>query len=427
MKGREFTIDAEERFYDVVDDPLFHSEDRNLIYQALQRELRPILFGEYLRRYIYGKAGMTEDFESVPVSEYQQILVTNFRSNETPASFGEGRTSLRAMAKNWLTQQTVSRQVVLLLGFGLRMTVEEVNEFLTKALHEHRLSPKDPMEVICRYCYQNRLDYDRFDVLYQQFRLLNPTEEGAGLEATRKLEGLVSGVQTDRELFAYLERLMASHAEGTRGTTARLHFGELYAKAQALTANFYNTMAAEDMDIAVNRLQDALDRDDGLYEDQKRDRVQHLQERRRTWTPAEISPADMEKVFCSSIPMRKDGNYLPIKESQLYRQFEGKRFHRKHMHDILAGKAAVTRFDLITLNFYCCAMEADPEERVIARYGDFVNSTNALLEDSSMGSLYLANPYECFVLMCMLSEDPLGTYADVWELSFQESQGDESL
>ena len=200
MKGREFTIDAEERFYDVVDDPLFHSEDRNLIYQALQRELRPILFGEYLRRYIYGKAGMTEDFESVPVSEYQQILVTNFRSNETPASFGEGRTSLRAMAKNWLTQQTVSRQVVLLLGFGLRMTVEEVNEFLTKALHEHRLSPKDPMEVICRYCYQNRLDYDRFDVLYQQFRLLNPTEEGAGLEATRKLEGLVSGVQTDREL-----------------------------------------------------------------------------------------------------------------------------------------------------------------------------------------------------------------------------------
>ena len=74
------------------------------------------------------------------------------------------------------------------------------------------------------------------------------------------------------------------------------------------------------------------------------------------------------------------------------------------------------------MNFYCSALDLNPEQKIIARYGEFVRSTNALLNDSSMGSLYLANPYECFVLMCMLSEDPLGTYADVWELSYEEAQ-----
>ena len=35
-----------------------------------------------------------------------------------------------------------------------------------------------------------------------------------------------------------------------------------------------------------------------------------------------------------------------------------------------------------------------------------------------MGELYVANPYECFILMCILSDDPLGTYADVWEMAY---------
>ena len=36
-----------------------------------------------------------------------------------------------------------------------------------------------------------------------------------------------------------------------------------------------------------------------------------------------------------------------------------------------------------------------------------------------MGELYIQNPYECFLLICMLAEDPLGTYADVVERSYE--------
>ena len=42
-----------------------------------------------------------------------------------------------------------------------------------------------------------------------------------------------------------------------------------------------------------------------------------------------------------------------------------------------------------------------------------------MLAECSMGELYIQNPYECFLLICMLAEDPLGTYADVVERSYE--------
>ena len=57
-----------------------------------------------------------------------------------------------------------------------------------------------------------------------------------------------------------------------------------------------------------------------------------------------------------------------------------------------------------------------PESK--ARYLKFHESMNVILEKCFLGKLYIQNPYECFVLMCILSDEPLGTYADVWELSY---------
>ncbi|MDR1616957.1 MAG: hypothetical protein LBR98_08100, partial [Syntrophomonadaceae bacterium] len=54
-----------------------------------------------------------------------------------------------------------------------------------------------------------------------------------------------------------------------------------------------------------------------------------------------------------------------------------------------------------------------------ARYTAFVDSANRMLNECLMGELYVANPYECFILMCILSDGPLAAYADVWEKSFE--------
>ncbi len=102
------------------------------------------------------------------------------------------------------------------------------------------------------------------------------------------------------------------------------------------------------------------------------------------------------------------------------KQFAGKRFSRQRIHGILKGETEVNRFDLITLNFFVFSQKTEEYKSAESLYGSFIDSTNEILEKCFLGPLYIANPYECFILMCLLSGDPLGTYADVWELSYQE-------
>lgn len=124
--------------------------------------------------------------------------------------------------------------------------------------------------------------------------------------------------------------------------------------------------------------------------------------------------------YNSSIPVDRHGNLTPSMASKLNAQFSGKRFSRQHISDILAGKADVTRFNLIILNFFNYSQTLDEYPNAKARFMSFIESTNKMLDQCFLGELYISNTYECFVLMCILSDDPLGTYADVWELSYEQ-------
>lgn len=48
----------------------------------------------------------------------------------------------------------------------------------------------------------------------------------------------------------------------------------------------------------------------------------------------------------------------------------------------------------------------------------YIDEINPILNRCGMMDLYPVNPYESFVLMCLLSEYPLATYAEVWEQSY---------
>ena len=94
--------------------------------------------------------------------------------------------------------------------------------------------------------------------------------------------------------------------------------------------------------------------------------------------------------------------------------------NRQHISEILDGKGQITRYDLITLSFLVCYHQRDQFDSRLERYSHFVETTNDYLEKSDMGPLYPVNPYECFLMMCILSEDPVGTFSDVWEMSYND-------
>lgn len=381
----DFTQYMWENLYDVVDCSSFSDQDAELIYKSLESRLRFISFGDYLKRYIYRQAGLSEAFNEVALSEYQEIIMDSFSDTGTPASFESKTLKISAAAKKWLTQQTVKRKVVFLLGFGLCMSVKDVNDFLTKALREQQINVKDPFEVICWYCFKHGYGYPKFKKLWEIYQETPAGSVNLELmygDLTIGARNTLYNINSDIALMSFLSDLKTLDNVSKQSATCKMYFDQLLTRSKEVALAFYD--------------------DD-------------------TKTAEEISEADLEHIISATIPKDKHGNLTPSKKSKLHDQFDGKRFSRQHINEVMAGKSEVTRFDLITLNFFIYSQTLDAYTSINKRYASFVESTNLMLEKCGLGQLYITNPYECFVLMCILSEDPLCTYADVWEMSYIEN------
>ena len=417
----EFTDHARRSVEKITQDPYFRDSDPEMILDALMNEIRSVSFGDYLRRYIRKK---DPEHPNASTEEDADYLCAAFRKGNVPPSFTPTTAKIKALAKNWLTQRTVSRNVVLLLGFALEMTPDDVNEFLAKALREPRLDPKDPFEVICWYCYRYQLPYDQFEKLWNRFSAgtAGPEESALLLDSTVRVRNRLESIGTEAQLADYLIRIGLVHGSGRQSISARKQFDQLYGESRRLVAEMKTEMEKDDAETDAGRYAEELSRSDRIFDFQKRKQIRKRREAYRTYTAEDITPADIENVLYSAVPKDRNGNMIPMKESMLNLQFSGKRLNRQHLTEILEGTGAINRFDLITLSFFAATGETDRYELPAQRYDAFIRSTNQVLKDSDMDPLYVTNPFESFVMMCMLTDDPLGSFADVWELSYSAGQ-----
>ena len=416
---KDFTQIAHEVFYDTVDDPYFRDKDLESIYDVLMRKIRVVPFGNYLKRYIYNKAQMEGDYSAVPISEYRQIICDEFAERQTPASFEPTTVRIRSIAKNWLEQKSVSRSVVLLLGFGLGMPAEDVNEFLTKVLKEQGLNAKDPLEVICWYCYSNGFSYPKFEQLWEKYKTREKKESLTGsLENTSVFKQRLISIKNEPLLWQYLDNLPIQPGTYRQSVMARKQFDRLYQDTCQWVADTMNEMEALDLSVSVERLQDKLDHSDRYFDCEKKDILDEQKRQTKTYTREDVTPADVERVIMASVPKDKNGNLLPMKTSTLNTVFSGVRLNRQHIGEILAGRAPITRNDLLTLSFFAFGRLIDDFDSRLSRYSAFIEFMNTVLKKSDMEEIYLVNPYEIFIVMCMLSDDPIGTFSDVWEKSY---------
>jgi hypothetical protein len=392
----EFTKKSEDAFYNAVDLDVFKDEDAETILNHLENNIRLIPFGDYLKRYIYLKAMMEGDYREIDIREYQNIIVNSFAENYTPKSFSETSAKIGALAKNWLSQASVNRSIVFLLGFGLNMCAEDVSDFLTKALRERDFNFKDPEEIIYWYCFSNGYKYRKMLTLKQQYEMLEPAPYiSVNGNKTIGARNIVREINDDDMLLHYLAGIKDNIPATSLSTTSWQWFSELYQKCKSLIAGFYNADEQERQEINTA------------------DKGSH-----KIWSSEDINEGDVEKILCCGTPVNVSGNLEKMSASKLSKYFTNKRFSRQHIAALLTKSAAVDRFDLITLNFFLFSQEYEGDNK--NRYIAFADSTNEILNDCMMGELYVANPYECFLLMCILSDCPLATYADVWEMSFDD-------
>ena len=132
VRDFDFTRKAMQGINRVITSEDFEDMDVDAIFDYLLNEMEIVVFKDYLKRYIYERAGIKEPFSKVPDDVYLDILLDSFEQNRAPVSLTPTTVKRRAMIKRWLDQDSVNRQTVFALGFGLRMTPADVSEFLTK-------------------------------------------------------------------------------------------------------------------------------------------------------------------------------------------------------------------------------------------------------------------------------------------------------
>ena len=74
---------------------------------------------------------------------------------------------------------------------------------------------------------------------------------------------------------------------------------------------------------------------------------------------------------------------------------------------------------MITLLFFIYSQDAN-QEQPENRFFSFVDEINEILKNCGMAAIYPVNPYESFILMALLSQDPFVVYSEVLELSYQQ-------
>lgn len=387
VKDFEFTRKAAQRFRQVVSLDTFEEEDADVIFHYLYKEMELVSFGDHLKRYIYERAGLEEPFGEVTQEIYRDIVVESFKETYTPKSMNPTSTKLTSLVNNWLNQASVKRETVFLLGFGLRMSVEDVSDFLTRVLREQDFDFRNPDEVIYWYCYFHHYGFHKAEEYKERYASLTPNKDYS--KALMVYDGGLC-LDTEERLFDYLAYVKAGTDDPmSEKSRAFQEFLKLYQHARQIIAAMYQ-------------------KDE---EEKGRDKI---------WTAGDITPSDVEKVICSGIPINKMGNLKKMSASILAKHFSQKRFSRQRITSILNHKIPVERFDLITLEFFIVSQEMEDEDPY-NRYRHFLEEIQPILQDCGMSEIYIVNPYECFLLMCLLTDCPLAVFADIWEMSYEEA------
>ena len=390
VRDYEFTRRAIRQIQRIVASDDFLDMDSTAIFVFLNKQMEIVSFKDYLKRYLYERAEIREPFRTVEDSVYREIIAYSFDENAAPHSFEPTSTKWTAMIKGWLSHDSVRRSVVFLLGFGLNMSAEDVSTFLVKVIKDADYDFLNPEETVYWYCFRNRKSYSFAASVLEKLGSgdsLENSERYEKQDPVADAEEAAKILSSDGKLYGYLNYLKKVGTNADKRRIAGCNFSRLIDLSKEQIVRIYQ--------------------EDPVFE-----------ETQGGWTTDKISSADIENVICCGIPVNKSGNLQKASASLLSRQFRNFRLSRQRIDSILKSRQIVDRYDLITLEFFLFSqMDADNPKK---RLQEFLDETNRVLNESGMMGLHPVNPYEAFVMMCLLTECPLATYADVWEMSYND-------
>lgn len=407
MQG-DFTKQAEEFFINNIDE-LYSTENA---IEYLNDKRNTMNFSFELRRFICKKFGEktkdnkyicllknekeerkiildSYDLDNFSLKEYEDLILFYGKKNNVHISRADGR--------RWVKDEvSCKRHKLFQISFALEMTIEETNMFLTKILCEQGYNFRNEEEIIYYFCRKNNISYDRATELIE---IVSNIEDNKKLEDkdiyTKHFKKEVEAINREEELLDYIKK--NKHNFKGFSKTAKDKFIEALNTALELAKlkeNFKN-----------------------------------------------MNKDKLEQVMLGGFH-RTDKSY-----GKEFESVKGSRIKdildnitkRDKMDAIIKDKRAVTRKDLIFLNFFNRAVLSNGEERVVhdGKYGEeskyyfdlaqnnpienmksFREEMDDILMEVSMGKLYIPNRFDNFILLSLCYDKPLEYFQDLIEESF---------
>ena len=420
IKSYNFTNTAIRRFYDTIDSEQFKDEKKEKIFEYLTGEMEIVPFNDQLKRYLYEKNEMQEAFRSVTNEQYVALILDGFEKNDCLASVGaKTKQEMKRKANRWIAAESVKRESIFQMGFGLDMDDQTISKFLTLVLKEGDFDFYDPKEIVYWHCRRTGKSYAAAEKLLEEYAA-EPSDTSVRKdhmwEAMQNTPKLYSAWPPTYDISVQMYR--KDHMWEAMQNTPKLYVST----EDGLKKYLHYIKNLNIADKRENRARQVFER---LYERAKETIAKHMNRypdekevEPRRFTAGDISAGKIESVLYTEVPVTKNGNMKSF--ACLKKQFSGKRLSRERISKVLAGKP-VERFDLITLIFLIYALDDEKlESGAGPRFSAFVEETNELLMEADMMELYPVNPYEAFILMCVVSEDLIDTFALVWKKSYEE-------
>lgn len=377
VKDYDYTMRAMMGMDRVLSSEQFAEMDSDAIFNYLIHEMEIVTFSDYLKRYIYERAGFEIPFANVTDEMFMELIISNFEDKGSPYSMTQTTRRRSTIVKAWVENSQCSRDGVFALAFGLNMTDEDVSMFLTKVLKEEDFDFDDARETVFWSCLHRCKGYRYAKKILEQYESL----DSDGKINQKLWDAMRNSPQmyliSDDNLIKYLSYLKASSSEESRRNQKVKEFQAVYDRVCDAVSSVY-------------------------YEGELEN---------------EINPVDIEKALLCGVPMTGTGNIQKISKSLLSSHFQQKLMTRQRLNKLINGQQHVDRFDLITLLFLIYALTVAPEwptERALS----YIDEINEILNRCGMMDIYPVNPYEAFILMCMLTDYPLSAYSEVMELSY---------
>lgn len=466
LNGENYAL-MDKRIKDILNKDNVDAFIQELIYR-----ISPEPFSTYLKRLIISKAydelhiSKDSDIDAISDGEYRDYILscaTDNAVNTKDYFFYNPSYTLTFSVRNCFTEvKRITRDQVFIIAFALNLNSQETSELIMKGLGEKDFDFRDPAEVCCWWCLDlSENNYETFvalkEYIINDLKFDTEIAESNDTFVFENKSYAINNIDDLKNILSELSnsKLLSSNARKTMRALKILQknetdpeirekiqkkYDEVLLEKEKNEAREYSISSRKQYINLNNRLQATvsnskksekiieLENDLLNYEEELRkcndkeifkkykqtaDKIAHLE-------GFVIGEKDNKKiVFNHNVSNELYGHNYNInghRNSQIIKN----PLYDNAVSEIKQGSREVKREHIIVLYFYNYVLENNQNgkwedylsdfQTVRELFDDFTEELSSYLYYARFEDFYLSKPVDCFVFLCLLSNDPISVF-----------------